>query len=482
MEDGGRRMTALLSVFPALCFGVPPGEVIPPTMFGANTMSSEAGWAIAMYADDEGGRRSELATLLRECGLSAVRLPGGTCANFYFWDSEPRTREAARVVGMANWSTHPANHMYSYFVPFDQCATFCEEAGIRLIWQLNTATIYDDEGLHLLAVSPKGNDLLPAADYDDGDRLAAATDSVRRLARHIREAGLPVPDFELGNEEYGYPALDPLRYAEIVRAYIDALREELPGCTVLVTLGDNQIVGDAAMRGWAEALLDDLAAHGYADKVDYFTMHYSWRSVCEDAARLLDEHGFGGSRLAVTEFTCGWPDYWDKTPRYRHAVQVAEFICDLLADPRVDIVCIHDLLSQNFGVFHYNQRSFEPPDDRSYDGSLGYVAMPTAQAYALMRPLAGATLLSASGAMVEAARDGRYLAVLTNTGEATRECVLDPAAHGLACGAARLALLTGDSPEATEAHVAEHQLAPADGKLTVSLPPLSVARVEVLGP
>jgi hypothetical protein len=250
----------------------------------------------------------------------------------------------------------------------------------------------------------------------------------------------------------------------------------------LVTLGDNEMVGDAKFRAWAETLLSDLAAHGYADKIDYFTLHYAWRSVCEYAIGLLDKHGFTRSKVAVTEFTCGWPDYWDKTPRFRHAVQVAEFVLDLLAVPRVDIVCIHDLVSQNFGVFHFNQRSFEPPDDRSYDGRLGYVAMPTAQAYAMMRPLTGATLLSASGRLTEAKRDGRYLAVLTNTGDAARDFSLDPSAHGLATGAAKLTMMTGKSPEATEAQVETRDLQPIDGKLVVSLPPLSVARVEVTGP
>jgi hypothetical protein len=475
-------MSALLTLLPALCFGAPLGEPVPATMLGANTVSSEAGWAIAMYPEAAGGRRDELARLLREAGMGVVRLPGGTCASFFFWDSEAATREAAQVVGMANWSPHPANHMYNYYVSFDQCASFCRDAGLRLIWQLNTATVYDSEGLHLLAVSPRGDDLIPASRYDHGDRLAAATDSVRRLARHIRETGLPVPCFEMGNEEYGHPVLDPLRYSQIVRAYTDALREELPGCTVLVTLGDNQMTSEGPMRAWAQALLGDLAAHGYSDKVDYFTLHYAWRSVCEDASALLDTHGFGRARLAVTEFTCGWPDYWDKTPRYRHAVQVAEFLLDLLAVPRVDMACIHDLLSQNFGVFHYNQRSFEPPDDRSYDGRLGYQSMPTAAAYAMLRPLVGATLLSASGQLAEARRGDQYLAVLTNTSDTPRECSLDPAAHGLAAGPATLTLLTGGSPEATEARVETHELVPIAGRLLVALPALSVARVETTAP
>ena len=473
-------MKALIALLPALCCGSALGAPIPATMFGANGCDSAAGWAVAMYPEKASGKREEFTRRLQECGLGVVRLPGGTCANFYFWDSEARTREAAQVVGIANWSPHPANHMYSYYVPFDQCASFCRDAGLRLIWQLNTATVYDAQGLHLLAVSPKGNDLLPAVKYNHGDRLAAATDSVRRLARHIKASGLPVPYFEMSNEEYGYPALDPLRYAQIVRAYIDALRQELPGCKVLVTLGDNQIVGDKAMRAWAETLLGDLAAHGYGEKIDYFTLHYSWRSVCENAVVLLDKHGFTRSQLAVTEFTCGWPDYSDKTPRYRHAVQVAEFVLDLLAVPRVEIACIHDLVSQNFGLFRYNQRPFEPPDDRSYDGRLGYVATPTAQAYALMRPLAGATLLSASGQLVEARRGGQYLAMLTNTSDTARECRLDHAAHGLSLAPAKLTLMTGKSPEATEAQIEVRDLHPVEGKLALTLPPLSVARIETI--
>ena len=395
-------LSVLCSSFAEAC---QVGQTIPHTMFGANVISCEAGWAIGMIPDEQRGRKSELARLLSSHGFQAVRLPGGTCANRFFWDSEAMTRKAARIVGGAYWSGHPNNHMYNYFVPFDDAAAFCRDAGITLIWQLNTATIHDDKAVYLVSRSPVGKDLLPADRFYDRDRLSEAAESVRRFARHIRETRLPVPLFEIGNEEYGHPVLDPLRYSEIVRAYAQALRSEFPDCTLLVTLGDNQMVSKEECRKWAETLLRDLAEKGFRNKIDYFTMHYSWRSVCEFASRLLDRYGFTRSKIAVTEFTCGWPDYWDKTPRYRHGVQAAEFVMDLMAVPRVEIVMIHDLMSQNFGVFHYNQRSFEPPDDRSYDGRIGYVATPTATAYQMMRPLAGAKLLSASGKAVEAERD-----------------------------------------------------------------------------
>jgi len=147
---------------------------------------------------------------------------------------------------------------------------------------------------------------------------------------------------------------------------------------------------------------------------------------------------------------------------------------DLLAVPRVDIACIHDLTSQNFGVFHYNMRSFGPPDDRSYDGALGYAPMPTATTYRLLKVLHGGRILSAGSDLVEVSHDGAYAAVACNAGDRPRTVVLRPQAYGLEAAALAGELMTGESPEATEAKVVAVQPVPEGDGFRLELPPLSV--------
>ena len=461
-----------------------PARLVPVTMFGANVLSCEVGfYAGTLPEDTRGSRRREFAALLADHGVRLLRVPGGTLANEFIWDSEAATRQVLALEPSAYLSGDPNCHMYSYFTPLDQVAGFCQATNTDLIYELNAFTYQDETGLHTLAL-PVPEDQFPALRHLYApDGLASAAASVGRLVRHVREAGLPVRYWEIGNEEYGYPRLDPLRYAQIVRAYVDAVKAEDPQAAVLVTLGDNQMVQPGSdWEAWSRALLGDLRDAEYADRIGYFTLHYSWRSVCEAAVKLLDEFGFTQSRLAVTEFTCGWPEYWEATPRYRHAVLVAQFLMDLLAVPRVEIACIHDLTSQNFGVFHYNMRSFGPPDDRSYDGSLGYVPMPTATTYRLLKVLHGGRLLSAGGDLVEVSHDGAYAAVACNAGEEARTVLLRPGGYGLEVRALVGELMTGDSADATEAHVAAFAPALEGDAFRLELPPLSVAAVRATMP
>ena len=66
-------------------------------------------------------------------------------------------------------------------------------------------------------------------------------------------------------------------------------------------------------------------------------------------------------------------------------------------DPRIEMLVVHDLVSQNFGILHYNAISYGPPDMTTWDPKRGYEAMPSGDVYRFFGELIGGTVISAKG-------------------------------------------------------------------------------------
>jgi len=484
----GRVILACVSIgIGAAQLGAAPqedGRKLPPTLFGASCEFYEHGlYYGTLPSGQPGSRRREFASLLRRNGITTIRFPGGFMAGLYFWDSEGATRTTARAAGGYWLAPEHVRACYNYCTPLDQLLDFCKAEKVNVVYQLNTQTTFQDNKLWLLSRRASGTDLsgIPQDTYLDESRdwLADAAKDVERLVRHCRERGTPIKYWEMGNEEYD-GIVAPDRYAEIVDAYTRGVRSADPTASVLVTLGHNGIVSDAdGTRQWAVAVLRRLRELGYAGKVDYFTLHYSWRSVIEETLALLRAEGFGNSRIAVTEFTCGWPDYWEQTPRFGHALRVAEYLTDVGKVPQVDLVTIHNLTSQNFGVFHYNQRPFVAPWDPScYDPVLGYVTTPTALTYRLFRPLHGGTIIGDSPTALEVLVGDEYRAVAHNLSGDARVHAVDLRGRGLNVRSAVVRTLRAEDLSATEAWIETRRVKPLDGVLSVSIPPHTVVSVQ----
>lgn len=381
--------------------------------------------------------------------------------------------------------------MYNYYTSLDQMLDFCQTENIELIYQLNMITTFQNNRLQLLIKTTNGSNLIPEATYFDTTMqdylLESAAADVRLLVqRSLSGTGLPrVRYWEMGNEEYGGPPCLPERYAEIVDAYSRAIKSVDPVAKVLVTLGDNGIVKDPSDgRTWAITLLRRLRALGYGDgetdkKIDYFTLHYpdAGGSIVRNALNLLAAKGFSKSKIAITEFTCGWPEYSEKTPRFKHALDVAEFLVQMAKLPAVELINIHDLMSQNFGVFHYNMRPFGPPDSASYDTSLGYVATPTALTYQLFKPLHGGVVLNNVNGPpvgVEAKVGSSYRGVVVNQGKQPQTYTIRFSALGLPTQEVFIQTMTATDTSAVVADIATDTFMPEDGVVTCPIPPYSV--------
>lgn len=92
--------------------------------------------------------------------------------------------------------------MYTYYTWVDAFSDFCRTARTNPMPQVNTVTLCHRNRLWLLAPVEKGKNLLDEATYYDAtqDILMPAVESVRRLARHGRACGTPVPCWKIGIE------------------------------------------------------------------------------------------------------------------------------------------------------------------------------------------------------------------------------------------------------------------------------------------
>jgi hypothetical protein len=476
-------LSIAIAAAPAGSTGVTRGRTLPPTLFGANCEFYEHGLYYGTLPNDQpGSRRMQFASLLRRNGITTLRFPGGWMAGFYFWNSEGYTRTAARAVGGHWLAPEHVRACYNYYTTLDQLIDFCRFAGIGIVYQLNTQTAIEDHKLFLLSPRLTGTDYigLPQEGYFDPSRdlLGVAAQDVERLVRYCREREAPVRYWEMGNEEYD-GSMAGERYADIVDAYARAVLRADPAANVLVTLGHNGIINDEdGSRQWALRMVRRLRQLPTADRIEGFTLHYAWRNHVAAALEILRAEGFGGARIAITEFTCGWPDYWEETPRFSHALAVADYLVDIAKAPEVDVVTIHDLVSQNFGVFHYNQRPFVAPwDPACYDPTLGYVATPTALTYRLFRELHGGTIIGDSPHALEVLVGDDYRAVVANQADAPRRHTVDLRGEGLQVNSALTRTLQAADLRATEAWIRTRRLPPQEGRLSVDIPPHTVVCV-----
>ena len=359
-------------------------RVLSPMIAGANQQFHMAGtYYGTLPADHPQSRRAEFLRILRQTGIRVIRFPGGTLANLYLHGHDPTMR---KILGLTSW---PDKERGAFTNPW-HFLDFCREAKIVPIYQLNMMLHAEGDKVYALAATEKEPWNGPKVALDPTKRAAAA-EAVTSLVKEVIERGHRIRHWELGNEEYGHPRIRPEDYADLVVRFVAAIRKADRDAQIWVTLCDNALrrpEGDYAR--WADQLLNHLQRTDLVkDRHLGFTLHYSWRSIVDLAEKLVRRHGLA-PRFAITEFhMAGDGEYWDLSPRFGYALALAKYLIAMATDPRVEILCIHDLVSQNFGIIHYNQRSYGPPDMRTWDPKLGYQPMPAAHAYSLLTRLIG---------------------------------------------------------------------------------------------
>jgi hypothetical protein len=386
--------TACWLGFTVTTLGVSRGRaeerVVSPLLCGANTMFDWAGlYYGTLPAAAPGSRREEFIRLLKEAQIRTLRYPGGTWADAkYLPGNEQLMRTVLGVRSIPEGDPDKVTHLWQFL-------DFCKAADIVPVYQLNMLLYCDGEKVYQLAPAGSTESLLPpppAVVLDPGKRAAAAT-AVTRLVETVRDKGFNVRHWELGNEEYGYPRLAAADYADLAVRFIQAIRAADADAMIWVTLGSNHC-SDADRKTiipWSRELLQRLRDAGLTqDRNLGFTLHYVWPGYFIDFhTAMLKEFGFR-PRLAVTEFHMAGPgDYSDLSPRFGYALELAPYLIGIALTPSVEMLDIHELTSQNFGILHYNQRSYGPPGMQTWDPALGYQLMPSARVYGLFGQLVG---------------------------------------------------------------------------------------------
>lgn len=387
------RRCRCLPIVTALLFASPAASaqdrVLSPLLAGANQMFNQAGFYYGtLPTGHPESRQTEFVRILQRRGIRAIRFPGGTYADLFLLDNDKAMRETLGMVSTPDPSKNTFTGLWQFL-------DFCRHAKIEPILQLNSVLWAEGDNVYCLV----GTDAKPWAGpkvIRDPSKRDAATRAVAALVREVARRGYQVRHWEIGNEEYGYPRVDPSDYADVAIRFTRAIRQAGSTADVWITLGDNAIQRpDSSASQWADTLLDTIAKSDVAqDPRVGLTLHYAWRSIVDRAATMVAKHNMT-PRFAMTEFhMAGNGNYSDLSPRFGYAIELAKHLIAMADDPRIEILCIHELLSQNFGILHYNQRSYGPPDMTTWDPSLGYREMPSAQVYGLFGQLIGGTLVA----------------------------------------------------------------------------------------
>jgi hypothetical protein len=368
-------------------FAVGEDRIVSPLMCGVNSMYEVAGLYYGTLPNSApGSRRAEFKKLLKEREIHALRFPGGTGANTeYLVENEEVMRTVLGKCGFPEGNPKSFTGLWQFL-------DFCKEAGITPIYQVNPLLYCDGAKVYQLMGKTPIN---PKVIVDHSKRAAAA-EALTKLVNKVREKGYTLRHWEFGNEEYGcgIPAGD---YSDVAIRYAKAIRAADPEAMIWVTLGSNHCAESdrKLIPPWSEAVLKSLQQAGFAgDKNLGFTLHYVWPEYITFHTNMVKKYGFK-PRFAVTEFhMAGLGDYSDLCPRFGYALGLAPYLISMVVLPSVEILCIHELTSQNFGIIHYNQRSYGPPGMETWDAALGYQSMPSAHVYGLFGKLIGGKILN----------------------------------------------------------------------------------------
>ncbi len=400
-------MVILLLALPILTFA--KDQVISPLIAGTNAEYDFAGlYYGTLPKSNPQSRRVEFRKLLAEMNIRVIRFPGGTPAiTQYLADNADLMRSVIGAAGYPEGDPKKFTNLWDFL-------DFCKETGITPIYQINTALYCNGTSIYQIAGPEKW--FKPAIIRDTSKRADAA-EALTAFVKKVRDRGFVVKNWELGNEEYGV-GVDARDYADIATRFTKAIHKADPKAMVWITLGSNHASESDRkyLTIWSEALLDELKKAGMTHEKNLgFTLHYVWPEYIDVHTKMVKRYSFK-PRFAVTEFhMAGGGPYWDLSPRYKYMLDLSQYLISMVTLPEVEILCIHEMTSQNFGIFHYNQHSYGPPGMETWDASLGYQSMPSAYAYKLFGNLIGGVIQNkisdANRLVVQQAKERRVFLV-----------------------------------------------------------------------
>ena len=295
MWKKGLLWVAIVATMSAYLMVKADDRVLTPLLCGANQACNVAGiYYGLMPKSNPASRRDDFRRILKEKNIYAIRFPGGTLATLYLAEN----LELMRRLPGREYASLPELDKKDWVTPW-QFFDFCRDAAIEPIYQLNTLLFAENGVVYLLADAKsggiQGNDFRwgGAQIILDTSKRAAAAKAVTTFVAKTIEKGFKVRHWELGNEEYGGPRIDPKDYADIAVRFTRAVHEADPTAKVWITLGDNQMRHpNSEFYKWSETLLLELKRSGMQKEKNWaFTLHYVNPGSMDAPAEMVRKYG-----------------------------------------------------------------------------------------------------------------------------------------------------------------------------------------------
>lgn len=321
--------------------------------FGANFDSSNFPGVYygTLPASNPDSKRADFIRFLRSSGLKSARYPGGTASHWHL----PEGREACqKLLKRVNGQDAPM------MVGFREFRDTTKEAGLKLIYQLNTSFYLDEKGelqaIDATRFARKGN-------FDTAtprhEQAAAA------LERNFRNGTFRPGDvdyWELGNEEFAYMTTE--QYAKVCAALIPVIVRNDPGKPICVT----------GMKGLEDELrkypevwrhITGITTHyPYASwprpSPAYMTANYrDFANADVNFPRNLDGQAKAesGKNISVSEtsvYNLFTYDFSRMQPSFALALAIGYNWPELMKRAKVDMAVFHDFESPWFGLSWYD--------------------------------------------------------------------------------------------------------------------------------
>ena len=317
--------------------------------FGVNMVGQFSGvHAGTRPGEQNAEKRRIFANFLKECGIRSARYPGGFESHYYLPESRELAQELFKKV------THRSAPQ---LVPFTEFADAMKEAGVKVIYQLNTSFFVNEKN-QIMAIDDtkyvrgKG---LPI----NGARHAEAAAALERAFQKGILSGSRVDYWELGNEEFACMTTE--QYANVCAAFIPVIVKHDPGKPICVT-GMKNLKAELEKRNVWQYVTGVTTHYPYASwprpAPSYRTTDFdSFARADVNFPRNLAASQKSDKNISVSEtsiFNLFTYEPFFVQPSFAQALALCYNWEKLLTNPKVDMAVYHDFESTYFGMTRYD--------------------------------------------------------------------------------------------------------------------------------
>lgn len=341
-----------------------PAGHVTPLHLGVNT----AFWFPGLYygtlpTHNPESHREAFIESLQQAGIRAVRFPGGTTSHFYLTEGKDVTDELLLSLdGVGNVSSAwPKGH----YPRWEDYRETMREAGMAIIYQLNTSFYVDEKGKLRPICDSKFTKASGLADGEEHYEEAASA-LARLFDKGVFQPG-DVDYWEIGNEEFAKMTVE--QYARIVAAYTRVLKQYDPETPICYT-GHWEIESLLEEEGVLDMLKGKTFHYPFSqwpgpqqphNTAEYTSFAHTDMGITRSLDRFMAKVNSGElpAHLKRSISETGVYKYWKYDPfrmtcSFAHALAYANNWPQLMSHPIVDQAIYHELESPFFGQIMYH--------------------------------------------------------------------------------------------------------------------------------